>query len=252
MSAPVVVRDLHVRYGRTPALDGLSLTCDSGVTALAGSNGAGKSTLLSVLATLIRPTSGAVEIDGLAAVGIRGRRHARSRIGYVPQRPDFNATFTVDEAVAYAAWLHRIPRGERARCIDGALTATDLQPWRSHQLRALSGGTLQRVFIAQAVVHEPQIVLLDEATVGVDAEHRVGLRALIKELARDRVVLLSTHQTEDLELLAERIVVLNEGHIVFDDAPDVLSTLSSPDAGERAVEAGLRSLAAQQSAGHAA
>lgn len=251
MAASVAVSDLCVTYGRTRALDGVSLTCAHGVTALAGSNGAGKSTLLSVLATLVRPTAGTVEIDGVPATGRRGRGHARSQIGYVPQRPEFIATFTVEEAVAYAAWLHRVPRRRRSAHVGKALAATGLEPWHGRRLKTLSGGTLQRVFIAQAVVHEPRVLLLDEATVGVDAEHRVGLRALISELASDRVVLLSTHQTEDLEFLADRIVVLGAGAVVFDGSPAALASQAAPGPGERPVEAGLRSLAAHDSVQHA-
>ncbi len=242
--AHVEMNGVRYLYGRRAVLDGVSVSFTPGVCALVGANGSGKSTLLALLATLLRPSSGTVAFDGVdVRPGVR-LRAARRQLGYLPQSPSFPGSYTAAEAVAYAAWLHRVPRPHRRDAIERALDVMQLNPHRDQRLSTLSGGTAQRVYIAQATVHRPSLLLLDEATVGVDAEQRVGLRELIRTLAVDRTVVLSTHLTEDIELLADRVVVLNAGRVGFDGTPtELVARHAGPATStERPVESALRSI----------
>ncbi|MEX0768340.1 MAG: ATP-binding cassette domain-containing protein [Microthrixaceae bacterium] len=237
------IESLTVRYAGTTALDGISISAGSGVIAIVGPNGSGKSTLLNAAATLLRPASGRILIDDADITTVGGRRHARRSIGYVPQRPEFTGHYTVGDAVRYAAWLHRIPRRNTDAATASAIAATGLTDWRGKRLKDLSGGTRQRVFIAQAIVCQPAVLLFDEITVGVDAEHRVALRRLIRSLAQHRTVLLSTHLTEDVELLADRVIALDYGRVLFDGPPaKLLAHATGGGVDERPIETALRNL----------
>ncbi|MBZ9598095.1 ATP-binding cassette domain-containing protein [Streptomyces yangpuensis] len=240
------VRDLVVRYRARTALDIPRLSFRPGITALTGSNGSGKTTLLKVCALLLRPAAGSVSL------GNRGpdpdkranlRRH-REAIGYLPQAPDFPGHFTVHEAVTYAAWLRSVPRARRAETVRRVIDDLNLTEVTEARLRSLSGGNRQRAHIAQAVVHEPAVLLLDEPTTGIDVEHRMELRTYLARLGRTRCVVLSTHHTEDIELLADRVVSLREGRIVFDGTPAELTARADggTDDGARSVERALNAL----------
>jgi ABC-2 type transport system ATP-binding protein len=238
-----------VRVGRRMIIDGVSLQLDQGVVVLAGPNGSGKTTLLRVLATLRRQTGGRVSVTGLTPSSGRELREIRRRTGYLAQDPQQHAHLQVDEAVAYAAWLKGMGASERRLRVQEALSEVDLTLWSGHKLAELSGGTRRRVHLAQALVHRPSVLLLDEPTTGVDAEHRVEFRGLLRRIAADRLVVLSTHLTEDIELLADRVVVLDAGRVAFDGTPHQLSSLGADDpAGHessRAVERGLRAVTRQ-------
>jgi ABC-2 type transport system ATP-binding protein len=249
-SPPVVsLSGVGFAYGRRTVLRDVSFDVTAGVTALVGPNGSGKSTLLAILATLLRPSAGLITYEGSLISGRAGRRRARSMLGHVPQRADFPDTFTVAEAVTYAAWLHRVPKNDTRDAVLHAMEVVGLSASAGLPLRQASGGTLQRVFIAQAVVHRPRLLILDEATVGVDAEQRVALRELLSELAVDRAVLLSTHLTEDLELLADRVLALGAGSVTFDgSAAELVERFGvTGEAGVRPVESALRNLFARVS-----
>ncbi|MFJ8014134.1 ABC transporter ATP-binding protein [Streptomyces sp. NPDC096339] len=208
-----------VRYGARTALDIPILSFRQGITALTGSNGSGKTTLLKSCALLLRPTAGSVSLGSQEPEHRTSLRRYREAIGYLPQAPDFPGHFTVREAVAYSAWLRGVPRSRRATSIERVLDDLNLSDMADARLRSLSGGNRQRAHIAQAVVHEPEVLLLDEPTTGIDVEHRIELRTYLARTGLTRCIVLSTHHTEDIELLADRVVSLREGRIVFDGTP---------------------------------
>ncbi|MFF7294984.1 ATP-binding cassette domain-containing protein [Streptomyces sp. NPDC008265] len=238
------IRDLVVRYRARTALDIPGLSFRPGVTALTGSNGSGKTTLLKVCALLLRPTTGSVRLGNREPDRRTSLRHYRAAIGYLPQAPDFPGHFTVHEAVAYAAWLRGVPRGRRAGTVLRVIEDLGLTDVAAARLRSLSGGNRQRAHIAQAVVHEPSVLLLDEPTTGIDVEHRIELRTYLARLGRTRSVVLSTHHTKDIELLADRVVSLREGRVVFDGTPAELMARagSGTDGSARSVERALNDL----------
>lgn len=202
------------RQGRR-VLGPVDLTLGRGVTLLVGANGAGKSTLLALAATVLRPTAGRVTVAGWDVADRGGRRGARASIGYLPQGASFPGLCTVAEAVAYAAWLHRVPSPIGA-AVERALDMVDLGDERSVPLSRLSGGLRQRALLAQAVVHDPPIVLLDEPTVALDLVHASVLREQIEDIGSTRCVILTSHLVDDVARFGERVVILRSGEVAFD------------------------------------
>ena len=215
--AHVEVRDLVKRYGRSEALRGIELEIDTGVVGLLGPNGAGKTTLLRILATSLSPTSGTVRVLGDDPSDAGGRLAIRRRLGYVPQEVGLYETFTVFDFVDYIAILkeltdRRARRDEVRRVID----AVDLGDVASMRIRKLSGGMRRRVTLAQSLLGRPDVLVLDEPTVGLDPEQRLRFRQIVSEHADRRCVVLSTHMTEDVEALCDRVIVMDLGSISFD------------------------------------
>ncbi|MGH8973957.1 MAG: ABC transporter ATP-binding protein [Acidimicrobiia bacterium] len=240
--AAVAVSELTARLGDRTVLHGVNCRLDGGVVVLAGPNGAGKSTLLRILATLL-PFDGGAEVAGCDLSNPSGRRQARQRLGFLPQEAAFPGDFTVEEAVGYSGWLHRVAVAERRARVAGAIEAVGLTDRSTEPLRTLSTGLRRRAFLAQALVHQPPVLLLDEPTAGVDVEHRTEFRRLVRRLAEGRLVVLSTHLTEEIEFLADRVVVLSAGRVCFDGAPaDLAAGAETPAGDERRVEAALRRL----------
>ena len=223
------VAAVTVRYGSTVALDDVSLEFPSGVTGLLGPNGAGKSTLLSLLSTARRPKSGSVSLLGDEAPGRARVQHIRQRIGVLPQSFGFYPRFTVLEFTEYAAWLRKVPAARRRERARDALRLVEMDKHAEKKMGALSGGMLRRVGIAQAMVNEPSLVLLDEPTVGLDPAQRVGFRGLIQELGERAAVVMSTHLAEDVAHVCDRVAVLLEGSVRFTGTVGELCAL--PDGG---------------------
>jgi ABC-2 type transport system ATP-binding protein len=253
-SRPVAaVAGVTVRYGTTIALDGVSLTFPPGVTGLLGPNGAGKSTLLSLLSTARTPRAGTVTLLGEQASGRARVQRLRRRIGVLPQSFGFYPRFTVLEFTEYAAWLRKVPAAQRRQRAVEALRLVQMDQYAGRRMGALSGGMLRRVGIAQAMVNEPSLVLLDEPTVGLDPAQRVGFRSLIKALGDRCAVVLSTHLAEDVAHVCDRVAVLLEGTVRFTGTVADLCALPDTDAGETevdgaAVEAGYLHLAGSEAA----
>ncbi|CCH32644.1 ATP-binding cassette domain-containing protein [Actinosynnema sp. NPDC047251] len=210
----VQVRGVSHRYGDVEALHRLELDFRSGVTAVLGPNGAGKSTLLGLLSTALRIQRGSVSVGGVDSA--RDRRRYRDLLGFLPQHFTMPGNLTVAEFLTLTAWQRMVPRRKRADAVDVALAAVDLSSRRDQKISTLSGGMHRRVGIAQAVVNQPEVLLLDEPTVGLDPRQRRVLRHLIVSLGRQRAVVLSTHLTEDVAAAADRVVVLDEGEMRFD------------------------------------
>jgi ABC-2 type transport system ATP-binding protein len=216
----VVFENLSRSYGSVRALDGIDITIGPGITGLLGPNGAGKTTMLRILATLLPPTSGTARLDGWSTSHDRERVEIRRRLGYLPQDLGLYPRFTVFEFVDYLAMLKELhdPR-QRHRRVREALEAVDLQDVAGRKIRTLSGGIRRRVGIAQAIVADPQLLLLDEPTGGLDPEQRVRFRQLVGRLGEHRTVLLSTHLVEDVSAICTSVVVLWHGRVLFQGAP---------------------------------
>ncbi|MEV4294012.1 ABC transporter ATP-binding protein [Microbispora rosea] len=228
MTPTVTVRGLRKRYGYTAVLDGLDIAFGTGVTGLLGPNGAGKTTLLRCLATTLAPDAGELRVLGLDPATASGRTGVRRRLGYLPQDPGFYPHFTAFETLDYVAILKEMTdRRERHREVTRVLAEVGLTDRARTKVRKLSGGMRQRLALAQALLDEPDLLVLDEPTVGLDPEQRLRLRALVSRLGESRTVLLSTHQTEDVAALCERVVVMDGGRILFDGTPAGLAAVAA-------------------------
>ncbi|TDD80113.1 ATP-binding cassette domain-containing protein [Actinomadura rubrisoli] len=228
MVSTVVVRGLSKRYGSRTVLDRLDLSLGTGVTGLLGPNGAGKTTLLRCLATTLAPDAGAIRALGLDPAVRDQRTRLRASLGYLPQDPGFIPHFTAFDLVDYVAILKELKdRRARHREVRRVLAEVGLADRAGTKVRRLSGGMRQRLALAQALLGSPRILILDEPTVGLDPEQRMRFRSLISGLGEDRTVLLSTHQTEDVAALCERVVVMSDGRRVFDGTPAGLAASAS-------------------------
>jgi ABC-2 type transport system ATP-binding protein len=220
----VRVQDVTKSFGRTHALQGVTFAAGVGVTGLLGPNGAGKTTLLRILATVLAPDSGSMQLLGRNPQDADDRRAIRRRLGYLPQEPGFHRGFTVFEFVDYVAILKELTdRRARREEVRRVIDAVGLGDVAGRRIRALSGGMRRRVGVAQAILGEPQLVILDEPTAGLDPEQRLRFRDLVSRIGEGRTVLLSTHMTEDVSALCPRVVVVDGGRTVFDGTPSALT-----------------------------
>jgi ABC-2 type transport system ATP-binding protein len=219
MTAAPTVRLTGVtkRYRGTPALDAVDLAFAPGITGLLGPNGAGKTTFLRIVATVLAPDGGDVQLLGRTPDTPERLAAVRRRLGYQPQEMGFPRGFTAFGFVDYMAvlkeWTVRTPRHEEVRRV---LDLVDLGNLSTKRISALSGGQRRRVALAQALLGEPDLLLLDEPTTGVDPEQRVTLREVLSRAGERSTVVLSTHQTEDVAALCDRVVVLEAGRVRFD------------------------------------
>lgn len=226
-TAAIEVDDVAKTFLRSKALQGASFTLTGGVIGLLGPNGAGKTTLLRILSTVLAPDSGSVRVLGFDPSRANERLDLRRRLGYLPQDPGFQRGFTAFEFVDYVAilkeWTERRARHDEVRRV---LSIVDLTPESGRRVRALSGGMRRRVALAAAIIGDPQILILDEPTVGLDPEQRLRFRDLLSRAATGRTVLLSTHQTEDVSAMCGEVVVLHEGAVRFQGSPGELASLA--------------------------
>ena len=217
MTTSISLRDVGRTFGATRALAGVDLDLKPGVTGLLGPNGAGKTTLLRVLATALPPTQGRVRVLGLDPEVPAERTGIRRQLGYQPQEVGFPRGFTAFAFVDYIAllkeWAQPAARHTEVRRV---LDLVGLSGLGAKRIRAMSGGQRRRVALAQALLGSPSALILDEPTTGVDPEQRVTLRTVLAEIARTSIVVLSTHQTEDVAALCERVIVLDRGRIRYD------------------------------------
>lgn len=228
MTANVSVAGIHKRYGSLRALDGVTFALSDGITGLLGPNGAGKTTLLRCLATVLAPDSGTIEVFGFDPDKPSERTDVRRRLGYMPQEPGFYQSFTCFDFLDYMAILkeHVDPSARHAE-VRAALARTGLDAKSKVKIKKLSGGMRQRLALAQALIGSPPLLVLDEPTAGLDPEQRFRFREMISDLAESRTVLLSTHQTEDVSAICDRVLVMDEGRTKFDGTPRELAGLAN-------------------------
>jgi len=207
------VSEVAFTYGSVTALDDVSFELDPGVTALLGVNGAGKSTLLSVCAGILPPGTGTVEVSSRSLYSRRERRAALASVSLMPQLTSFPSNLTALDVVTYSGWLKGMPGGLAARRARECLSSVGLEARMDRKCGALSGGMIRRIALAQALVSQPAVVLLDEPSTGLDPEQRRGMVELIRGLSS--TVLLSSHVVEDVEDLAQQVIILDGGRVVF-------------------------------------
>jgi ABC-2 type transport system ATP-binding protein len=216
----LIIEQLSKRYDQHWALHQLSLRCEAGMLGLAGPNGAGKTTLMRMIATLLEPTQGSIRWDGqdVRADGERLRRV----LGYLPQDFGIYPEFTGRQFLRYLAAMKGLPSSLIKRRVDEVLEIVNLEHHADRKLPTYSGGMKQRIGIAQALLNDPELLIVDEPTAGLDPAERVRFRTLLASLTSNRIVLLSTHIISDVEAVASRIVILREGRVLLDTTPATL------------------------------
>jgi len=228
MDAVISGHGLAQRYGRRWVFRSLDLTVGTGVTALLGPNGAGKTTLLHTLVGLRTSRGGTLSVLGVDMLRRGGPQAVAARVGFLPQTVGFYPRYTVREYLEYAAWLKGISRHEANGKVEAALRRVDLTDQATAKMRTLSGGMLRRAGIAQATVADPDLLVLDEPAAGLDPAQRIELRRTIRELAKTTSVLVSTHAVEDVKHIADTVLVLRQGTIVFTGPVPELELMARP------------------------
>ena len=212
MSNKIVIEHVNKFYGKKAALTDVSLTIENGMFGLLGRNGAGKTTLMKLLATLHAPDGGSITVCG---VPIEETGKIRQMIGFLPQDFNMYPNMSVYEAMDYLGMLSGMEKQARRECIPKLLERVNLLEEQKKRVKSLSGGMKRRLGIAQALLHNPKVLIVDEPTAGLDPEERVRFRNLLFEVASERIVILSTHIVGDIEATCEKIAILNEGRLLW-------------------------------------
>lgn len=215
----IVINNLSKNYGKKSALKNVSVTIHSGMYGLLGRNGAGKTSLMRILATLSVPSSGEISMNGIP---IKETTKIREIVGYLPQDFSFYRNMSVYGAMDYLGLLSNIPDKVRKERISALLEQVNLKENVRTKVKALSGGMKRRLGIAQALLHNPQILIVDEPTAGLDPEERIRFRNLLSEFAEDRIVILSTHISSDVESSCENIGVLDNERMIWSGSTEEL------------------------------
>ena len=212
----LTVRDLTKRYKDKTAVDGVSLRLTEGINGLLGANGAGKTTLMRMLCGILKPTAGSVSLDGVDV----SSEDYRAVLGYLPQDFGYYPSFTGLDFLLYLAALKGLSRSHAKRKAEELLELVSLQDVAKKKIKTYSGGMKQRLGIAQALLNDPRLLVVDEPTAGLDPKERVKFRSLIKGLGQDTVVLLSTHIVSDVEKIADHMLMMSEGRIILNEPWD--------------------------------
>lgn len=207
----IKITNLTKEFQGVKAVDNISLEMHNGVYGLLGVNGAGKTTLMRMLCTLIRPSSGAITCNGQDIFKLDGEY--RRVLGYLPQELGFYPEFSVEDYLGYVASIKGLRPALAKRRIPELLQQVGLAGVKNKKMKKLSGGMKRRAGIAQAMLNDPKILVLDEPTAGLDPNERIRFRNLISELSRERLVLLSTHIVSDVEYIADKILLMKDGRI---------------------------------------
>ncbi len=219
----ITVRHVTKWYGQQKALDDVSFTVGKGqVTGFLGPNGAGKSTMMKIITGFLPPSSGEVRVHGLEV-----RSHlveVRKMIGYLPEHNPLYPEMYVREYLHYVAGIYGLGRRSRQR-VEEIMGLTGLGPEQHKQIGSLSKGYRQRVGLAQALIHDPEVLILDEPTSGLDPNQIVEIRELIKKLGEQKTVLLSTHIMQEVEAICDRVIIIHRGRIIADETERSLLTL---------------------------
>ena len=212
----LTIQGISKSYGTNLALNSFTATLDAGIYALLGPNGSGKSTLMNILTDNLKADAGRITYDGenVLDMGVR----FREKLGFMPQYPGLYPNFTVERFMWYMAALKGLPKEESMRQIPEILAAVELDDVPKRKIGALSGGMKQRLTLAQAVLGDPEILILDEPTAGLDPKQRIAIRNYISKIAFNKIVLIATHVVPDIEFIAKDIIMLKKG-VIVDNAP---------------------------------
>ncbi|CAI6083853.1 putative ABC transporter ATP-binding protein YxlF [Paenibacillus sp. JJ-100] len=213
----LLLNNLTKKYGNFTALEDINLEFSGGVYALLAPNGAGKTTLIKMLTTLIFPTKGEILWNGDEIVGLDASY--RDIIGYLPQDFGYYRNHSPREFLLYMSALKCIDRDKAKRKTDELIDLVGLSDVRDKKMKKFSGGMIQRVGIAQAMLNDPKILILDEPTAGLDPKERVRFRNLISSLSKDRIVILSTHIVSDIETIASRVIMFKNHRLFTNESP---------------------------------
>lgn len=217
----IVIKGLSKSYdGKKDALNSLDLVIPNGMFGILGRNGSGKSTLMNIIATILQPSKGTVTINGIE---IKNSQKIRQMIGYLPQDFDFYPNMKVSEVLYYLGFLSKINQTDFDKYVDLILRKVNLIDYKNKKVKSLSGGMKKRLGIAQAILHDPKVIIVDEPTAGLDLEERVRLRNLLSDLAENKIVIISTHIVSDIESTCNRIAILDKGSLVYKgDIPSLI------------------------------
>ena len=214
----IVIKGLSKSYdGKKDALNSLDLVIPNGMFGILGRNGSGKSTLMNIIATILQPSKGTVTINGIE---IKNSQKIRQMIGYLPQDFDFYPNMKV---LYYLGFLSKINQKDFDKYVDLILRKVNLIDYKNKKVKSLSGGMKKRLGIAQAILHDPKVIIVDEPTAGLDPEERVRIRNLLSDLAENKIVIISTHIVSDIESTCNRIAILDKGSLVYKgDIPSLI------------------------------
>ena len=245
----VLVKEVSKSFAKEPALSSLSLEAKKGsVTGLLGPNGAGKSTLMGIMATYHHPDSGQVFVNGLDT-----QVHpmaVRRMVGYLPENNPLYRDMYVREFLAFMGKLHGLGGQRLSARIREVTACFGLRPKQDQKIHALSMGYRQRVGLARAFIHDPEVLVLDEPTAGLDPNQLTEVRGLIREAARERTVLFSTHILQEAQALCDRVVVMHKGEKVMDETMETLTSRGAPGGGALALEKVFQSLTTEDADRH--
>ena len=220
----LVVNNVSKKYGSFYALKDINLEFNNGVYALLAPNGAGKTTLIKLLTTLIFPTSGEILYKGTDIVSLDGEY--RDIIGYLPQDFGYYRNYTPRKFLLYLAALKGIKKEDAVEKVKEVLKVVSLENVENKKMKGFSGGMIQRVGIAQALLNDPKILILNEPTAGLDPKERVRFRNLLSDLSRDRIVIISTHIVSDIEFISNEVIMIKDHKILYKDSiENICSTL---------------------------
>ena len=224
----VSIENLSHRYSKNWAIRDINFEIEEvGVVGLLGSNGAGKSTTMNILCGVLSQTQGRVLIDG---IDLRAQPEAAKRkLGFLPQNAPLHLDLTVDEYLIYCAYLRDIPKTDIRRSVEAAKEKCGIESYGKRIIQNLSGGYRQRVGIAQAIIHNPKLVVLDEPTNGLDPNQILEVRKLIKEIALERAVIFSTHMLSEVQATCKDIKMIDNGKMVFADTIEAFNNYILPD-----------------------
>ena len=227
MTSILKVEKLSHRYSSTWAIRDINIEIDrNGAIGLLGSNGAGKSTTMNIMCGVLNQTEGRVFIQGLDMR--EAPELAKKQIGFLPQEPPLYADLTIDEYLTYCAELRLMPKGSIKSVVEEVKERCGIAHFSTRLIRNLSGGYRQRVGIAQAIIHKPKLVVMDEPTNGLDPNQLIEVRKLIKEIAQDHVVLISSHILSEIHLLCQEVIMIEAGRIVFSDSMNAFNDYIQP------------------------
>lgn len=213
-------KEVTKKYGDSLALNKFSIILENGVYGLLGPNGAGKSTLMNLITDNIKRTSGSILYDGKDILELGAK--FREKLGYMPQQHGIYGNMTAKEFLMYMSAIKGVKRNEAKNQVDRLLEIVNLSDVAGKKLGEFSGGMKQRVMLAQAVMNEPEIIILDEPTAGLDPKERIRIRDYIKELSENKIVILATHVVSDIEKISKEILLMKKGALIQRGTPSEL------------------------------